>query len=269
MVADKKINRLRQILKRNGSALVAFSGGVDSTFLLAVAAGILKDKVLAVTAVSATMPAAERKRAVSLARYLGVRHKLVPDSPQKKFWSNTEERCYYCKKGLFAKLKRLAAKSRLACVIEASNADDAKDYRPGARAVHELGIRSPLKEAGLTKKEIRALSRTMRLPTWKQPAMACLASRITYGEEITPEKLYRIGRAEAFLQRLGFAQVRVRLQGQSARIEVGEEKIALLIKMRKRIAAKCKAFGFTYVALDLNGYRSGSMNEGLGWIRKK
>ncbi len=249
---------------------MAFSGGVDSTFLLAVAAEVLsKDKLLAVTGVSSSIPKSEVEQAKSLAKKLKIRHKLVADIPPKEFWANSARRCYYCKKGLFRNLRKIAVKRRLKCVIDGANADDRRDYRPGAVAARDLGVRSPLQEAGLTKLEIRKISRLMGLPAWKKPAMACLASRIPYGERITPEKLSMISQAEDFIRELGFEQARVRLHGQVARIELSPEKIRLAVKARKEISAKLKLIGFVYVSLDLDGYRPGSLNEALRWIRKK
>ncbi len=261
MEAEKKLNKLKEILERTGPVLVAFSAGVDSTFLLAVAAGMFKDKLLAVTGVSPTIPDSEIAQAISLAKRLKVRHKLVTDTPPKEFWENSPRRCYYCKRELFERLKQLATRNRLFCVVDGTNADDCRDYRPGAKALQELGIRSPLKEAGLTKSEIRVFSRVLRLPTWRKPAMACLASRIPYGEPITPEKLFMVGQAEEFIRELGFTQVRVRFHGQVARIEVGSQEIFRVLKTRKKISAELKSIGFNYVSIDLDGYRSGALNE--------
>ncbi len=269
MRVEAKLKKLRGILKAMDSALIAFSGGVDSTFLLSVTGDTLKNKLLAVTGVSLSFTESEKDQAVSLAKKLKIKHLLVTYKPPKEFWKNSSQRCYYCKKELFGKLKRLATKRKLQCVLDATNADDAGDFRPGSRALKELGIRSPLKEAGLTKVEIRRLSRKMGLKTWKKPALACLASRIPYGEKITAKKLFMIGKAEKFISSLGFDQVRVRLHKQLARIEVEPERIVLAVKKRKMISALLKSMGFTYVSIDLDGYRRGSLNEGLAWIKKR
>lgn len=269
MGLNRKLNKLRKIIKRLDSCLVAFSGGADSTLLLAVSSSILGKRLLAVTGVSSSISRAEVAAAKSLARQLKVKHLLIKDIPPKEFWANSPQRCYFCKKALFSRLKRLAVKEKLGWVIDASNSDDGLDYRPGARAIKELGIRSPLKESGLTKPEIRSLSRSMRLSTWKKPAAACLASRIPYGEPITPEKLVLVAKAEEFIRSLGFGQVRLRLHGKLARIEVEASLITRLIKKRKEISAKLKSMGFSYISIDLDGYRTGSLNEALGWKRKK
>lgn len=269
MGTEAKLKKLRAILKAMDSVLIAFSGGVDSSFLLSAANGVLKDRLLAVTGVSKSIPGSEIEQAVSLARKLKVRHRLIADIPPKEFWENPARRCYYCKKALFSRLKKIAEKEKLKFVLDATNRDDLRDYRPGSRALRELGIRSPLKEAGLTKSEIRQLSRKIGLATWKKPAMACLASRVPYGERITPEKLLMIGQAEEYLRKLGFSLVRVRLQGRSGRVEVARDKIPAAIRSRGKIFRKLKALGFVYVSLDLEGYRCGSANEVLGWKRKK
>ncbi len=249
------------------SVLVAFSGGVDSAFLLKVAADSLGRNVLAVTAVSPTYPQEEHDRACALARALGVRHISIftDELADPTFASNPPNRCYHCKKALFGKLREIAARENLRVIVDASNADDLSDYRPGRKAAEEAGIRSPLVEAGLVKAEIRLLSKEMGLETWDKPSAACLASRLPYGERITPEKLRRIDAAEKILRELGFKQVRVRSHGDLARIEVESEALPKLASpgTRDHVAAELKKLGFTYVTLDLLGYRTGSLNEAL------
>lgn len=262
----EKYNRLQDILKGYGSAAVAFSGGVDSTFLLRAAHEALGDRVLAVTARSASFPARERKEAETYCAGEGIRH-ITVDSEElsiEGFSHNPTNRCYLCKRELFSKMKGIAAREGLACVAEGSNLDDNGDYRPGLMAIAELGIKSPLREAGLTKADIRALSRELGLPTWNKQSFACLASRFPYGEMIDVPHLAMVDKAEQLLLDLGFTQVRVRIHGGNlARIEVRPDDLEKVLARREEISEKFKSYGFTYVSLDLTGYRTGSMNETL------
>jgi uncharacterized protein len=262
---DDKLARLREIIKGYGSLLVAFSGGCDSTFLLKVAHGVLGDRAMAVTARSETYPSREYEEAVQLAREIGARHLTIDTSELsvEGFSSNPPDRCYFCKGELFQRLLEIAAEHGMRYVADGASLDDASDHRPGMRAARELGIVSPLKEAGLTKDDIRELSRMLGLPTWDKPSFACLASRFPYGEEITAEKLTMVDRAENFLRSLGFRQVRVRHHDTIARIEVSGPDLDRFLErsVRERVASKLKEIGYTYVSLDLQGYRSGSMNE--------
>jgi len=261
-----KIKKLKEILQKMSRVLVAYSGGVDSTFLLKVAVDTLgRDNVLAVTAKSETYSLSELKDAVKNVKKISARHIIISTQELKNpnFYKNPVNRCYYCKKELFTRLKKIAQKENIKFVIDASNLDDLKDYRPGAKAKKELNIRSPLQEAGFIKRDVRLFSKKIGLSTWDKPAMACLASRLPYGEKIAPEKLKRIEGAEEFLQKLGFKQARVRCHGDIARIEVPVNDILAATKsnFRIKIIKKLKSLGFLYVTLDLQGYRTGSLNE--------
>ena len=248
------------------SAVVAFSGGVDSTFLLRVARDVLgADKVLALTATSPTYPQSELEESRELAAALGVRQLEVESNELEipGFAENDRERCYFCKRELFGVCRSKAAELGYQEILDGSNADDLHDFRPGRRAVEELKVRSPLLEAGLDKSEIRHLSRELGLPTWHKQPFACLSSRFPYGTAITPERLVQVDRCENFLRQHRFRSYRVRYHGDTARIEVAPEEMARLLepRLREELVAEFKAAGFTYVALDLEGYRTGSMNE--------
>lgn len=266
MKKNSKLIKLQKILKKMKRVVIAFSGGLDSTFLLKAAHDALgRENVLAVTARSATYPEKEYKNAVKLARKIGSAHSTVYTSETKSkiFLENPINRCYYCKKELFGRLKRIVSEKNFDYVLDGSNRDDKKDLRFGSAAGCELGVRSPLAEAGIGKEEIRIFSKRLGLSTWDKPPLACLASRIPYGDAITYEKLKKIGRAEELLQKCGFKQVRVRLHGDVARIELSPGNIKKFAgeNLRRDITPKLHKLGFSYIALDMEGYRTGSMNE--------
>lgn len=265
-----KYNRLLENLKSRGNICVAFSGGVDSTFLLKAAKIALGDNVIAITVTSSMCPDRELEEAKSFCREIGVKHILLEADEYSvpEFVENGKERCYFCKKGIFTKVKAVAEENGFTYVADGSNKDDDNDYRPGMRALRELGVISPLKEAALTKKEIREFSKELNLPTWKKPSMACLASRIPYGKKITKEKLKKVELAEEFLLSKGFKQFRVRYYDELAKIEVLEEEISKIISISQEIISKFKEIGFTYITIDLEGFRTGSMNEILGETKK-
>lgn len=269
---EKKLEELERIIAPYGSALVAFSGGVDSSLALAVAARALpRGKVLAVTSNNETYLPSELGLACDFAASLGVEHLVVNtrelDDPN--YASNPKDRCYFCKSTLYSDLARIAGEKGYACVVDGANKDDEGDYRPGRQAAKELGVVSPLSLARVDKAEVRELAKYLGLSTWDKPALACLSSRFPYGQEITPEKLSQVARAEEFMRSRGYGQVRVRHHGEIARLEVGAGEMERAFAEREEISAELKAAGFLYVTLDLDGYTSGSLNAVLGQRGKK
>lgn len=262
---DSKYQRMRALLAEMGSVVVAFSGGIDSTLVALVAHQALGERAVAATAVSASLAAAEREETIALARHIGIRHVLVDSNEleDERYRQNSPLRCYWCKHELGDLLSAYKAKHGYNAVVDGSNLDDTRDLRPGRKAMGEAGFRSPMIEAGMTKADVRSLARALGLPNWDKPAMACLASRIPYGTRVTPANLGQVEHAEAYLRGLGVRQVRVRHHESVARIEVEGPDFARILERREEIAARLNEIGYTHVALDLSGYRTGSLNETL------
>ena len=264
---ENKLEHLKEYLKGLGSVAVAFSSGVDSTFLLKVAHDVLGDKAIAITAQSCSFPKRELNEAKAFCEKEGIQHVICQSEELEieGFSKNPPNRCYLCKKELFEKIGDIAKKNGIEYIAEGSNMDDNGDYRPGLQAVAELGIKSPLRASKLNKDDIRALSKDLGLPTWNKQSFACLSSRFVYGETISEEKLIMVDKAEQLLLDMGFHQVRVRIHGTIARIEILPEEFPKLVEETNRnlITKSFKEYGFTYVTMDLTGYRTGSMNETL------
>ncbi len=264
-MSGDEYDRLKAILARLGSVVVAYSGGTDSTLVLKVAHDALGDKAVAVTAVSASLASADRAESEQVARRIGARHVLIEseETSDPLYLANTPNRCFFCRKETYGRLAAYAREHGYSAVVDGTNADDAGDYRPGRQAARQHGVHSPLLEAGLTKADVRALARELGLPNWDKPAAACLSSRIPYGTTITLTALSQVERAEALLRGLGLRQLRVRAHDRVARIEVEPGDFARLLERRSEVVAGLKSIGYAFVTLDLAGFRSGSMNEAL------
>jgi len=265
---EQKIARLRGLLAELHKVLVCFSGGVDSSYLLAEAVGVLGENTVAFTAVSPSLPSEEGSEARRLAKQLGARHLLVEthELDDSRYAANPINRCYFCKSEVYSAALQQASESGLGQVLDGFNVDDRGDFRPGRRAARELGVRSPLDELGFNKSDIREAAFSIDLPVWDKPALACLSSRFPYGTEITPERLSRVGRSERFIKELGFRILRVRFHGDTAKIEVALEELPRLLEpeVREKVERGLRAEGFDYVTIDPAGYREGSLNQNLG-----
>ncbi len=264
---NKKLEKLKKYVRGLERVLIAFSGGTDSTLLLAIAHDVLGDNVLAATDISSIHPSFELETAKSLTNQLGIEHILfiTPQLDDPQFVANTPQRCYYCKKLIVNELKKIAKEKNISHIAHGANMDDLRDYRPGMAAADEMGVLAPLVQAGLNKEEIRFMCRKMGLTVWNRPSMACLATRIPYGHPVTSEKLQMVDNAEAFLRGIGFLEVRVRHYGDVGVIELGVEELARAMEpgTRSRIIEHLKSLGFKHISLDLEGYLSGKMNRSL------
>jgi uncharacterized protein len=262
---DERRAALERIIDEMGRVIVAFSAGIDSTLVLKVACDRLGDNAMGVTAVSPSLAQSELQEAIELARLMGARHRLLKthEMDDPNYAANPINRCYFCKTELYDELLDLARREEYRYILNGANLDDVGDYRPGEQAAREFNVRSPLREAGMTKAHVRALARELGLPNWNKPAMACLSSRLPYGTRVTSEALSQVEQAERYLRSLGFRQLRVRHHGDLARIEVERADLPRLVELGQEINAEFKRLGYTYVTADLLGFRSGSMNEGL------